>query len=154
MPSKPLTRESLPYYFARLERLEPSSQRRWGKLTPHRLLTHLKLTMQMSIGEIDVEPLPNMAIMRNPVVRWLIVKVLPWPHDKIKAPDVLTPAAANDFQTERENLKEAMKRFVERAEAEPELQTSNPGFGKITLSFWESVHGRHLTHHLEQFGLG
>jgi len=150
MPSRPLTRQSLPHFIARLE---PSSQRRWGKLTPHRMLTHLKLVLELSIGEREAEEMSN-PFLRNTVVQWLVVKILPWPHDKIKAPSSLTPAAQNDFQTERENLKEALERFVDRAEAEPELQTLNPGLGKITLSFWESVHGRHLTHHLTQFGLG
>jgi hypothetical protein len=120
-------------------------------MSPTKVLAHLTFTLEMSLGEREVEGFGNF-LTRNTFVWWLAVCVMPWPRGKLKAPDSFTPDPTGDFQAERTRCLAALDRFVAARTSEPNRTTYHPFCGDLALRRWGYFHGRHLDHHLRQFG--
>lgn len=146
-----LERATLAHYEARLDALRPDSARRWGSLTPIGLLAHLTRTFELTLEELPCkdESIPVLRVL----FRFLAYHVLPWPKGKIKVPDYFMGDAAGDFEAERTKVKAALERFCVALEQNPSRKTLHPMFGKLTLRYWRRVHGMHLDHHFNQFGV-
>lgn len=150
MPKPTLTRDWLPELAARLRRIEPDSPRLWGRLTPVRMMRHLRRAIEISLGEAEV---PDQgSLLPRPLARWVAFH-LPWPKGKINAPAELTPEPEEDLVGEREQLLMALDRFLTTAEAHPERKTRSPIFGWMSMSAWRRFHRLHIEHHLRQFGV-
>ena len=147
----PLNPTTLDRYKARLNHLRPDAVRKWGALTVTDMMRHLTHTLDLTIG---TEQFPSLATFKTRyIIRYLALYLAPrWPRGKVKLPDSFTPTAAGDFEAERTELVAAMGRFVEAAEREPGRKVSHPLFGPFTLRQWQRFHGRHVDHHLSQFG--
>ncbi len=146
-----LTPETLGRFKERLAGLKPDSPRRWGKMQPIQLLPHLRRTFEISLGDVPVETPPATFWRRG--LRWLVFGVLPWPKGRIKAPEMFFPAPGVSFEEERAATLGIMERFAAEVAREPDRPAPNPVFGRMDLRFWSLIHGRHLDHHLRQFGL-
>lgn len=145
-----LTREQLPEFKARFERIGEQSQRQWGELTPAGMLRHLRRITEISLAEIEVQDQSNW--FKRTIFCWLVFHVLPWPKGKIKVPPVFLPEAQGDVTLERKALLETLERFVAASEKEPARKTTHPLFGPRTMENWRLIHGKHFDHHLRQFG--
>lgn len=145
------TAESHPVLASRVRAIRPDSVRQWGQLTPDEMLAHLNRTVEMSLGEIEVRDESN--FFTRTVLRWLIFHVLPWPKGKVKVPAVFLPKPKGTLEEERGRLLASMERFVEHLRTEPGRTTLHPSFGPLTASYWARVHGKHMDHHLRQFGV-
>jgi hypothetical protein len=148
----PLDNDNLGYWVERMARLTPDTERRWGSLTAHRMITHLRVSLELSLEERETVRASN-PLSRTRLFQWFIIEKMPWPKG-LKAPDVLTPPPDGSFDDEMAALKSAMQRFAEAAKNTPDRVTENGGFGPMTLGRWTRFHGRHMRHHLDQFGIG
>lgn len=152
MPRPPdLSAETLPLFRERVAALTPAAARKWGSLTPARMLRHLREMVGMSLGEVEAPDESNFifrAVVRPLFFEWMTT----WPHN-LKAPDRFTPDAEGDLEVEREALLAALARFVARQSAEPDRVASHPVFGPQTLRYWGRLHGVHFAHHFRQFGV-
>lgn len=147
-----LNRENLSQFKARIAKLSPDTKPQWGGLTPTRLLTHLRILLEMSLEEREF--LDRSTWFTRNVVRVLAFHVMPsWPKGKIRAPDEFTPELGDAFEQEREKLLAAFDRFVEAAAAQPQRRTRHSLFGDLTLEYWTFMHARHFEHHFQQFGV-
>src|SRR5690349_13589266 len=64
----------------RLRQVQPESQRRWGKMTPHQMVCHLNDSFKTAIGERSVSGDKSNLLTRT-VVRWIALYApLKWPH--------------------------------------------------------------------------
>jgi len=138
------------YFIARIGALSPQSKRQFGTLELERMVAHLRLSLEASLGEVDLED--SSTFFKRHVMRPLVFTIIPWPKGTIKVPDYFTPPAKKNFEEERKDLFETLERFVQTAEREPARKTVHPLFGPMTLRFWQTAHGKHFNHHLEQFG--
>ena len=71
----------------RLQSIQPTSQRRWGKMSAHQRVCHLSDSYRMFMNEKQVSP----AVVPYPrsVVKWVALWTpIPWP------PRIPSPAAA------------------------------------------------------------
>lgn len=132
----------------RLKRLNPHSQRRWGRLSVEQMLAHVAAGLRMATGELPVKPKPG------PLRRWplnrLVIHWLPWPKGAPTAPELL---AREPEELERE--KAALTALIEQV-AERRAKTDgveHPAFGRLSEKDWGALGYRHIDHHLKQFGL-
>lgn len=147
-----LNRDTLPYFVEGLERIVSLEQRQWGTLTPAGLMTHLRVLIEISLGERRAED-KSVPIVRH-VIRILFFEwFTDWPGGKIKVPDSLTPPPDEDLEAERTALVSAMERFVAALEADPERKTPTVALGPQTLRYQAHIHGLHFHHHFKQYGV-
>ncbi len=145
-----LTRQSLAHYAERLERITADQRPRWGRLTPTELMPHLQRVFEISLGAYEAPDISNP--LSRSALKWVAL-YLPWPKGRVKAPDYFTPAPQADLEAERRRCLEAMERFVDLAERDPDRRTASPVFGPMPLRTWQRLHARHLEHHCGQFGV-
>ena len=134
---------------ARIGRLRPDAERRWGRMTAPQMLAHLCDQMRHTLG--DAHAAPRAGILRNPVVRYLSIHWLPWPRGRIKGPReaFLTPPASWDADVA--TLLGLVDRVVARrpdAEWPPHAL-----FGAMSGRDWGVFCHKHFDHHLRQFGV-
>lgn len=134
----------------RLRNLTPESQRRFGTMSLPEMLAHLEQTLRVSLGEVPSKD-ESTWFMRN-IGGPLAFHVLPWPKGKLKTADVMLVAPEGEVEELIRRICDAIDRFVDAYEQESERTAISPLLGPLTLRQWALVHGRHIPHHLEQFG--
>lgn len=140
------------WFKQRLMAIQPDARPAWGKLTPAGLMAHLRHTLQVSLGEVEVHDTSN--IFMRTIGRILAFHLFTkWPGGKIKAPADWTPEPKAEFEVERDQALAALDRFAEAATLDPTRRTVSPLLGPITLDYWQHVHGVHMAHHFRQFGV-
>ena len=135
---------------ARIGRVRPSSERRWGTLTPAEMVCHLADSYIAMLGERPTSPAQT-AFMRT-VGRWVALHTsLPWPKGVPTRPEVDPRRAGTqpaEFERDRDALIVLVRRF-----AEPDARyAAHPIFGPLTRDEWLVWGYRHSDHHLRQFG--
>ncbi len=132
---------------ARLQRLTPTRQPRWGTLTAPRLLCHLADQLRVSLGDIPTRR-HDSALSRT-LLRWLVVySPLKAPPGRVQtAPEMLTTAP-----TQWEQDLRACEVLIQRLASTPTAAV-HPFFGPLTHAEWGRLGWKHLDHHLRQFGL-
>jgi hypothetical protein len=132
----------------RLNSLSPSSTRRWGSLYETGMLQHLRLSAQMTLGELPVPSKNKRALQMFPL-KHLILYVIPFPKGAPTAPE-LKPVDAVSFEEERA----ALLGMLERIANGPREGTgsSHPLFGPLSRQEWGVATYKHANHHLKQFG--
>ncbi len=58
----------------RLGRLEPQSERRWGKMTAAQMLAHCTVSMQWAVGEVTPEKAPLPVRLMGRLVKPLVFR--------------------------------------------------------------------------------
>ena len=137
---------------ARLGKLDPQSERRWGKMTAAQMLAHCSVSMQWAVGEVAPEKgaLPARFIGR-------LLKPMVFRNDdpmRKNSPTAKSLMVADepDFGKERDRLSGLIDKFAAGGTAGC---TRNPHsfFGKMTPEEWAILTYKHLDHHLRQFGV-
>ena len=132
----------------RLNSLSVSSTRRWGSLDVVGMLQHLRLSAQMTLGEIQV-PSKNKRALQIFPLKHLILYVLPFPKGAPTAAE-LKPADAVSLEDERA----ALLHLLERIGTGPHegVGPAHPLFGRLSWQEWGVATYKHANHHLKQFG--
>lgn len=141
----PSAREKI---IARLSNLTSDRRPLWGRLDAARVQTHLSDQLRMALGDVVCKP--KNTPFQYPVIRQLIVYVLPWPKGAPTAPELLATAPA-EFEADKQTLLQLIERVGTR---KPEESFGvHPAFGRLSRRAWGVLAWRHLDHHLRQFGL-
>ena len=137
---------------ARLGKLEPRSERRWGKMTAAQMLAHCSVSMQWSVGEVVPEkgPLPVRLIGR--LVKPMVFRNEDPLRKNSPTAKSLIVSDERDLDRERARLSGLIDQF---AAGGPAGCTKNPHsfFGRLTPEEWAILMYKHLDHHLRQFGV-
>lgn len=136
---------------ARISRLTPQSRRQFGTMTLPEMLAHLEQSFKITLGEVRATDESNWLIRNvlGPVVfRWL-----PWPKGRLKSKDIMLVPPHGEVEELKQRLLDYIDRFVDVYEREPGRSAISPLLGPLTMKQWALVHGRHIPHHLEQFGV-
>lgn len=135
----------------RLRSIPPDRRPLWGTMESSSMVRHLRFITEASLGEIETEDKSNF-LSRN-VIRFLFFYIITnWPKAKLNVPARYAPAPDGSYEEELAWLFQAIDRFVETAEREPDRIVVHELFGPVTLKFWRRIHGVHFAHHLRQFG--
>jgi hypothetical protein len=149
-----LNNATLSYYKERLLNLQPGTQPHWGALDATRLLRHLTKTIEISLGETTDDLTPVVPRVMQPFFYLFAFRLFTnWPKAKLKAPEYFLPQPKAEFAQEREELIEALERFVTALKTTPDRRGYSPLLGDIPLTRWSRVHAVHFDHHFRQFGL-
>lgn len=128
----------------RLNGLEGTEKRLWGKMTLSQMLRHCRLQLDMALKHV-----PAKDIFPSPM-QWITKQVvgfrIPWPKNLVAAPEMLVKEDA-EFTKERQLLLERMAEMKQKDDF-----GSHPFFGKMNKEEWGKIAYKHLDHHLRQFG--
>ena len=132
----------------RLEKLNPDSERQWGKMSVAQMLWHCQMPIRLAIKNKKSNK------KANPLIRLLFKKSLysdkPWRKNLPTLP-VAKAREEKDFEQEMNTLREMvaeLHRLKERTDWNP-----HPIFGEFTPEQWGKLEYKHLDHHLRQFGV-
>ena len=135
----------------RLGRLQPESQRQWGKMNAAQAVAHCSTAMGWAVG--DTKP-PRMFIGR--IIGGLIrSKVIgddePMRKNSPTAPTLII-TDERELEKERARLNGLLDRF---AASGPAGCTKHPHsfFGPLKPEEWAILMHKHIDHHLRQFGV-
>jgi hypothetical protein len=138
----------------RLCRLDPDSERRWGKMTPHQMICHLNDSFKSVIGERDLIGDKSNLLTRS-VVRWIALYApLKWPHGVKTMPENDQEQGGTppeDFKRDVAALKATVER-VTRSQRDFQWRR-HPLFAEMFERDWMRWGYLHMDHHLRQFGL-
>ena len=133
----------------RASNLTPQCRATFGKMNVNQMVVHCTSGIRMLIGELKVAP--KAGPLRNPMLRYLIIHVLPWPQGAPTAPELIPPADAGDFRQNVTQLRAAINRVASR---DPKGKfDAHPAFGDINGKNLGVLVARHLDHHFRQFGV-
>jgi hypothetical protein len=134
---------------ARINRLTPDAKARFGKLTAPRMICHLADSVRVGTGELPAR-MKN-GPLANPVARWLMAYVVPFPKGKAEtAPEMLTTTPA-DWQADLSALREQLQAAAQRGQHG--AWAPHPAFGKMSGKLYGVFIHKHFDHHLRQFGV-
>ena len=151
MNFKDFDRKSVGHFLKRIGKIQESSERRWGTMSPAQMLAHVRLLVEGSLGDIPVEGSGQIPFKWfKPIV---LSGILPFPRGKAKAPAVFLSDDFGSVAEECERLESSLYRFLSRFEEAPDRTQLNPLFGVMSMTQWGRLHGLHLNHHLSQFGV-
>lgn len=132
----------------RLRRLRADTPARWGRMDCPRMLAHLADALRMALGEITIPP--RRTPLRNPLVRYLIIRWLPLPKGAPTAPELISrvPEYCDAEIVEVGTL-------LDRAAAKQgdAAWPEHPAFGRLSPRLWGTLIYKHADHHLRQFGV-
>ena len=133
----------------RIRRLQPDGQRRWGRMNVHQMICHLADQLRMTLGEIQSRRVASP--LSNPLVRRLVIDVLPWPKGRIQGPPEAFVTSPGEWQRDVSVLLDLLDRFGGSASRKD--WPPHPMFGNLGGPLWSRLTCRHFDHHLKQFGV-
>ncbi len=133
----------------RLARLQPHSERQWGKMNPAQALAHCTAAFEMAMGKVSPPRIFIGRLLGRFAKKSVIVKGEPIRRNAMTEKSCLV-ADERDFAVERQRLHESIDRFVAGG---PAICTKHPHFffGPLTPVEWAALMYQHLDHHLRQF---
>ncbi|HEX8459940.1 MAG TPA: DUF1569 domain-containing protein [Segetibacter sp.] len=134
----------------RVENLQPTSQRQWGKMNVAQMMAHCNAAFEVANGE-KFPPRMFIGRLLGPLLKPVLTNDKPL---KRNTPTEKTFVFTDqrDFDTEKTKLMSSIDRFSSGGEAKV-TRHPHPFFGKLTPDQWSSGMFKHLDHHLKQFGV-
>ncbi len=133
----------------RLDRIDPNSAPRWGRMAAHQMICHLTDSFKGVIGEKTVSAAP---VAMPTLMKWLALHTaMPWPHNVRTRPEMeqgIGGTPPSDWEEDRRRLREWILSFHLRREF-----VAHPMFGPMSWEDWQIWGFRHVDHHLRQFGV-
>jgi hypothetical protein len=133
---------------SRLEKIQLTTQPRWGKMNAAQMMAHCQATFEVFFGEKRLKRgLP--AILFGKMAKKKLFINKPWPKNLPTAREFKI-ADQRDMLQEKAKLVSLIKRFS--TEGYMITETIHPFFGKMSSQEWAMFAYKHLDHHLTQFG--
>jgi len=132
----------------RIVSVTSASVPRWGRMDAKAMLTHLKQSALMALGELPVASKSKRLFQVFPI-KHLILHVVPFPKGAPTAPELLVPDAASV-----DAIRSELVSLIERIGAGPREGDGpvHPLFGRLSFREWGVATYKHTDHHLRQFG--
>ena len=138
---------------ARIDRLEPTAQALWGRMSVAQMVCHCGDQFKMASGEIPVEG--KAPIGGRTIAKWLVMRGLPTAKGQIPTYPAIDQVADGGtkptlFAADTKALKLQIETFIARGDGFS--WQMHPFFGKLKHRQWAKLAYGHLDHHLSQFG--
>jgi len=142
-------REAVDEMIARIDSLQPATQRQWGKMDVAQMMAHCFGALDMASGRLNLR---RMLIGRviGPFVKPIYTNGKPFSRSSPTDPKLVV-SDQRDFLREHEQLKLKVRQFHDGGEAQC-TRHPHPFFGDLTPQAWSRGMYKHLDHHLRQFG--
>jgi len=133
----------------RIDRLQPTSQRQWGKMDVAQMMAHCAATLDMASGRLN-RPRVLIGRILGPFVRPMFSNEKPFSRNS-PTDEKLKISDQRDFAREQKQLKDRVRGFNAGGETQC-TRHPHPFFGSLTPQEWATGMYKHLDHHLRQFG--
>jgi hypothetical protein len=134
---------------ARVHKLTPASQRKWGKMSVSQMLKHMINAFTVPVSNLELPKEPLYYIAANPFGRWLMIRALTkWPRNLV-TPESFKIKDDPEFEVTRKEFLAKVDAFVNATN----FDGRHPVFGVMSKELWGEAMYIHLNHHLEQFGV-
>jgi hypothetical protein len=132
----------------RIGSVTSASMPRWGRMDAKAMLTHLRQSALMALGELPVACKSKRVFQVFPI-KHLILHVVPFPKGVPTAPELLVSDAEP-----LDAIRSELVSLVERIGAGPREGNwpVHPLFGRLSFREWGVAIYKHTDHHLRQFG--
>jgi hypothetical protein len=142
--------EAVDDVIARIDKLQPATQRQWGKMEVGQMMAHCSAAIDMARGQINP---PRILIGRliGSFVKPIYTNEKPFSRSS-PTDAKLVVSDQREFLHEQEQLKLKLRQFYEGGEAQC-TRHPHPFFGALTPSDWSRGMYKHMDHHLRQFGV-
>jgi len=131
----------------RLETLRPDLPPRWGRMTAPQMVTHMLEAFRMPSGDLRIR---RSFVPLRPLVRWVMLYVLPFPRGAPTAPQLLRRVPSS-WESDVAALRSAIARATRPDPGAP--IGDHPIFGDMSIDDWGVLMHKHTDHHLRQFGV-
>lgn len=143
----PVHRSSL---LERLGRLAAESPRQWGTMSPAQMCAHCSAALEVANAEAPRKQ-KLIGILLSWMVREKLLGAAPFPKNSPTDPTFIV-TGARDFAAERARLVGEIELFAARG-SEVAATKTHTFLGKLSGAEWGVMMGKHLDHHLRQFGV-
>ncbi len=136
----------------RINRLQPESKGKWGKMTVEEMLVHCAAGIQMAFGDFPAKL--RVSPFRAMVARILFVELFPFPKRATAPPEINISKKLKTrmpFNEARSILIKQVKR-IQNAPTDHRFPP-HPIFNKLSRRQWGRLAYKHLDYHLKQFGV-
>lgn len=132
----------------RIGSVTSASTPRWGRMDSRAMLTHLKLSTLMALGELPVACKSKRVFQVFPF-KHLILHVVPFPKGAPTAPELLASDAGSV-----DAIRQELLTLLDRMGAGPREGHGpvHPLLGRLSFGEWGLATYKHTDHHLRQFG--
>ena len=136
----------------KLERLKETDKPLWGSMSAQRMVEHLSDSLKLAYGDHTIP----LQIPENKVK---------WAQDFLRTDQSLpknfeavfakpeTSVRNNNIQSAISDFKSDWRNFESHFAKQPTTKTLHPYFGELDFELWKLMQAKHITHHLEQFGI-
>ena len=135
----------------RINRLTPTTQPQWGKMSVSQMLAHCCVAYEM-VYEPEKHPKPG-ALMRfiiKAMAKNMVVSETPYKRNSKTAPAFVITGYVN-FDKEKARLIGYIQKTQELGESHFDGRESH-SFGVLSIQEWNNMFYKHINHHLTQFG--
>lgn len=145
------SRENRQEILFRLVQVAPEDQARWGKMSPHQMICHLRDSYCVALGVKTASPATGM--LQRTLVKWISLWVpVHWIKGYPTRPELEQGnggSAPTEFAADHKALQVVLTRFCDTL---PEPHCPHPVFGQMKAAEWARWGYLHADHHLRQFG--
>ncbi|MGZ5302839.1 MAG: DUF1569 domain-containing protein [Bacteroidia bacterium] len=145
------TQEISESLIARINKLTPQTQAKWGKMNVAQMLAHCNVTYEMIYDDKHKKPNPFMKFILKKLVKKTVTNEKGYKQNSQTAPQFII-ADEREFETEKNRLINYIRKTQELGETTFEGKESH-SFGKLNKTEWNNMFYKHLEHHLNQFGV-
>lgn len=135
---------------ARMARLRPDSERRWGTMSAHQAVCHMADATRMALGEKSTRARAGFPLTALAKVIALYAPMR-WPEGIATSPELQPGCGGTEPMEFAADLGE-LRTLTERLLETPILHPTHPVFGRMSRGAWLRWGYLHLDHHLRQFG--
>lgn len=140
----------LDQFLGRINNLHPSSPAQWGKMNVSQMMSHCSESLKLAKGETKLERV-FVGYLFGKLGKKTIHNDKPFgknlPTDKS-----FKMTEAKEFDKEKQILISQLTGFSEGGLSKT-TKEAHPFFGKLLPEEWNRLQGKHLDHHLRQFGV-
>lgn len=133
----------------RIERLQPDSQRQWGKMDVSQMLAHCSIPIEQATNKVPFKDESN--FLSKTIIRWVVLRSV-----KKGTFGKNLPTAQGFYVTDEHKFALEKKRLLDNladfyAKGQNGHLMPHPMFGQLTNEQWGQLTHLHLQHHLTQF---
>ena len=138
---------------ARLGKLTPQTDRRWGKMTVAQMVCHLADACRMALGQKQVSD--DSSALRRTIIKWLALYApLQWRAGIVTRPEIDQQIAGTcpaDFASDVAQVRVLLDSIAKKGLRG--TWPDHPVFGRMSPAEWLRWAYLHTDHHLRQFGV-
>jgi Protein of unknown function (DUF1569) len=135
----------------RIAHLSDNDQAKWGKMSAHQMLCHLRDSYCVALGEKAASPATG--LVQRTLMKWISLWIpLHWAKGYPTRPEMeqgIGGSVPSEFESDRNALQIVLNRFCQEVR---EPRFSHPVFGPMKPQEWWRWGYLHADHHLRQFG--